>query len=222
MPLSRGFSSIGPPGRILPAAGIAFLACLLVISGCTAPVIPSPLPATTTAPPVATTQVPPPPATTRVPATTPMPSYLTYSSPENGFSISYPSGWTVQEGKGGSVVTFTAPSSGMGSIPATVKIFVEDISANPMGLEQYKNAQLAKRQSLSGYNIVYDLFYKGTGYNGWKIGYTYQSGTLMKTFELYIMRGTMVYTITYSSKEDQFAAYSQQFDTMIKSFQLTG
>jgi len=210
------------PGWALFLAGAALLLCTLALAGCTQPVIPSPVPAQTTPATVAATLTQPVTVTTPAVIPTKASDYLTYTNTQYGFSMLYPAGWTVQEGRGGSVVTFSAPSSGMGDVPATVKISVEDISASPMGPEQYKNAQLAKRQTLSGYNNIYDLYYKGTGFNGWKIGYTSQAGTLMKTFEIYVIRGTTAITITYSSKEDQFAAYSQQFDTMLKSFQLTG
>ena len=60
------------------------------------------------------------------------------------------------------------------------------------------------------------------GFSGWKIGYTYQVGTLMRSFEIYVIRGTTALTFTYSSKEDQFAALSPVFNNMVKSFQLTG
>jgi hypothetical protein len=213
-------SSRWKPGRAALLAAIALLLCIFTLAGCTQPVIPSPVPQPTTQAPVATAQATAAPTTTV--QVTKGADYLTYTNPQYGFSVSYPVGWVKVEGAGGSVVGFSAPTSGMGDMPATVKISVEDLSANPMGLEQYKNAQLAKRQTLSGYNNIYDLFYKGTGFNGWKIGYNSQGETLMKTFEIYILRGPTAITFTYSSKEDRFATYSQQFDTMLKSFQLTG
>jgi hypothetical protein len=212
----------GRPGWALFLAGAALLLCTLALAGCTQPVIPSPVPAQTTPAIAATTLTQPVTVTTTAMFTTKASDYLTYTNTQYGFSLLYPAGWSVQEGKGGSVVIFSSPSSGMGDNPATVKISVEDLSANPMGPEPYKNAQLAKRQTLSGYNNIYDLYYRGTGFNGWKIGYTSQAGTLLKTFEIFVIRGTTAITITYSSKEDQFAAYSQLFDTMLKSFQLTG
>jgi len=211
------------PGRALVLAGaVLLLLCVVALPGCTQPVIPEPWPAQTTPAPVATT---PAPVTTKATTTLATPKgteYLTYTNAQNGFSISYPSGWTKQEGAGGSVAGFSSPSSGMGDIPASVKVLVEDLSANPMGLEQYKNAQLAKKQGLTKFNLIHDLPFKGTSYNGWKIGYTYEAGSLMETFEIYALRGTTAYTLTYTTKEDRFASFSQNLDTISKSFQLTG
>jgi hypothetical protein len=222
MPRSRRRSPHGTPGRGLVLAIAALLLCILSLTGCTQPVIPAPAPAQTTLPPVTMTRTQAIPPATTAPVTTKRPDYLTYTNTQYGFSMSYPAGWSIQEGKGGSVVTFSSPSSGMGDTPATVKISVEDLSGNPMSLDQFKAAQLAKKQGLDKFNIIYDLAYKGPGFNGWKIGYTYDAGTLMKTFEVYILRGGQAYSIDYSSKEDRFAGYSVQMDNMLKSFQLTG
>jgi len=210
-----------PPGRLMFVAGIAILLCFIAFSGCTQPVIPLPGPVSTTSPPVVTTGAPVPPVTTSQ-VTTRGPDYLTYTNSQYGFSISYPSGWTVQENTGGSVVTFASPSSGMGDIPGTMSVTVEDLTASRMSLEQYKAAQLAKNNGLDKFNVIYDLPYKGTGFSGWKIGYTFDSGTLMRSFEVYAIRGTLGYTLAFSSRDDRFAGYSVQSDTMFKSFQLIG
>ncbi len=202
-------------------AGAVLILCMLALSGCTQPVIPEPFPARTTPVPVATTQAPTAPPVTTVQVTRGA-EFVTYTNPQYGFSISYPVGWVKVEGAGGSVIGFSSPSSGMGDIPASVKVFAEDLSANPMGLEQYKNAQLAKKQGYQSFNTIQDGPYKGSGFTGWKVGYTYDAGTLMKSFEIYAIRGTTAYTLTYTTKEDKFASFSSVLDTMSKSFTLTG
>jgi hypothetical protein len=209
------------PGRLLFVIGIAILLCFIAFSGCTQPVIPSPAPVSTTSPPVVTTRaaVPPPVTTSQV---TPKGSdYLSYTNSRYGFGLSYPSTWTKQENVGSSVVTFTSPSGGMGDIPATMRIVVEDLTANPMSLEQYKAAQLAKKKGLDGFNLIQDGPYKGNGFTGWKIAYTGIQGSLMEWVEIYAMKGMSAYTLTYTSKEDKYAGYVVQMDNMLKSFQLT-
>jgi hypothetical protein len=89
-----------------------------------------------------------------------------------------------------------------------------------MSLDQYRAAQLAKKQNLDKFNMVYDIPYKGNGYSGWRLGYTYDTGVIMRTFDTYAIRGTMAYTISFTCRDDQFASYSVQSDTMFKSFQL--
>lgn len=206
--------------RFIYVIGIAILFCFITFSGCTQPVIPSPSPVPTTTPPVVPTGAPVPPSTTS--RATPMgPDYLTYTNSQYGFSISYPSSWTKQENTGSSVVVFTSPSSGMSDIPATMRVAVDDLTANPMSLDQYRAAQLAKKSGLDKFNVIFDLPYKGTGFSGWKIGYTYVSGTIMRSFEVYAIRGTTGYILAFSSRDDKFAGYSVQSDTMFKSFQLT-
>ncbi|HMA05829.1 MAG TPA: hypothetical protein VKO45_07865 [Methanomicrobiales archaeon] len=216
----RGISPLSPPGRFLLVAGIAFLACLLAFSGCTSPVIPSPLPATTP-PPVVTTQAPPTARPTIVVTTPTQQAYLTYSNPQYAFSISYPVGWTKQENVGANAVVFTSPSTGsLSDIPATMKIAV--ILDNTLSLEQFKNAELAKRHALDNYNLIYDQAYKGTGFSGWKVAYTANQGVLTEWVEIYAIRGSTAYTVIFSSRQDRYANFVIQSDQMFKSFQVTG
>ena len=208
--------------RLLLGIALSILLGCILLSGCTQPVIPSPTtPAPGTSAPVGPTGTPAPaPATVR--ATPAGSDYLTYTNSQYGFTISYPSGWGKQENTGTSVVTFTAPSSGMGDTPASMRITVDDLTANPMSLTQYRTAQLAKKSGLESYNQIYDQAYKGPGYGGWKVGYTYNTGVLMEGFEIYTIRGTSAFTLAFTSRMDRFADYSVQSDTMFKSFQFTG
>jgi len=106
----------------------------------------------------------------------------------------------------------------MGDIPVTMRVVVDD--QNTLSLEQYKNAQLAKKQGLDRFNTILDLPYKGPGFSGWKVGYSYDAGTIMKTFEIYAIRGTNAYTVTFTSRDDRFAGVSVPMDVMFKSFTL--
>jgi hypothetical protein len=210
-----------PPGRLIFVTGIAILLCFIAFSGCTQPVIPSPGTVSTTQPPVVTTGAPVPLVTTSQ-VTTRGADYLTYSNSQYGFSISYPSGWTMQENTGGSVVTFQAPSEGRDDLYLeNMKVTVEDLSSSPMSLEQYKSAQLAKKQALANFNLIYDQAYRVSGFNGWKIAYTGNSGMLMEWVEIFTIRGTTAYDITFSAQESSYANYVVAMDTMTKSFQLT-
>jgi len=205
----------GTTGRALLIC-IALLLCILTLPGCTQPVITAPTPAQTTPIPVATTQTHALPLATTVQTTTTGGAYLSYTNTQYGFSISYPASWSVQENTGGSVAAFTAPSSGMGDVPATMKISVEDLSMTPTSLAQFRAAQLAKVQGLQNYNLIYDDPYKDL--NGWKVGYTYLSGSMMRSFVILTIRGSQGYTISFTSRDDQFAAYTVLSDTMFKSF----
>ena len=209
------------PGRLLFVIGISILLSAVAISGCTQPVIPLPGTVSTTSPPVGTTSAPTLPLVTTGTTEPGGSNYYTYSNTQYGFSLTYPSGWTKQENAGTSVVTFTSPSTGMGDIPATMKVTVDDLTANPMSLEQYKAAQLVKKSGIQSFNLIYDQAYKGVGFSGWKIAYTGNVGYLMEWVEVYIIKGTTGYTLTFSSKEDKYANYVVPMDNMIKSFQLT-
>jgi hypothetical protein len=211
------------PGRFLLVLGIALLACLIAFSGCTQPVIPSPVPSETTPPPVVTTQVVVPLPATTSQGTQKGQDYLTYENSQYGFSISYPSGWRKQENTGGSVVVFTSPTTGMVSdIPATMSVTVDDLRANPMSLEQYKNSKLAGRQGLPSFNMLQDMASKGSDFTGWKTVCTANPGTLTEWVEVYAIRGMTAYTVTFTSREDRYASFVIQSDAMFKSFQLTG
>ena len=203
--------------------GIAILLCCIALAGCTQPVIPSPVPVSTTSPPAVHNRSPGAACATCKPGDAQGAGLSRLCKhPGTGSPCPIPPGWTKQENTGTSVVTFTAPSSGMGDTPATMKVSVADLTANPMSLDQFKAAQLAKKAGLESFNLIYDQAYKGTGFSGWKIGYTYNTGTLMEGFEVYIIRGSNAYTVTFLSRMDKFAGFSVQSDNMFKSFQLTG
>jgi len=211
----------GSKERLLFGIGIAILFCFITFSGCTQPVIPSPAPVSTTPPAVTITAAPAPAPVTTSQAAPTGSGYLTYTNSQYGFSISYPSSWTIQENTGSSVVVFTSPSGGMGVIPATMRVTVEDLTANPMSLGQYEAAQFAKVKGIDGFNPIEDGPYKGNGFTGWKVAYTGNQGTLMEWVEVYAIKGTTAYTLSYASEEDKYAGYVVQMDTMFKSFQLT-
>jgi hypothetical protein len=209
------------PARLLFVTGIAILLCAAAISGCTQPVIPMPGTVSTTPPPVVTTSAPSPPQAPTAQATPKGSTDLTYSNTQYGFTLNYPSGWTKLENAGTSVVTFTSPSTGMGDTPAIMRVTVDDLSASPMSLEQYKAAQLAKKKGIDSFNLIYDQAYKGVGFSGWKIAYTGNQGTLMEWVEVNIVKGTTGYTLNFASKEDKYANYVVHMDNLFKSFQLT-
>ena len=219
MPPYRGTFPGKTAERVLLVATAALLLCLLSLSGCTQPVIPSPAPAQTTAPPVATPRAPAATPATPAPVTTTGTDYLTYSNSQYGFTMVYPAGWSKQENTGNNVVVFTQPSQGMGDIPSVMRVSVADISSTPMTLEQFKAAQLAKKPGL---NLIYDQAYKGNGFGGWKVAFTVNQEPLMEGVEVYTIRGPYAYTIAYSAKENKYAALVVPMDAMFKSFQLTG
>ena len=220
MPRFSGTPASGPRA-LLPVAGLAILLCIVAFSGCTQPTIPSPGPALTTPPAAATTAPPAPPAATTVQSTSAGTGYLTYSNTQYGFTMTYPSGWSKQEGTGGAVVTFTSPSTGMGDVPAVMKVTVDDLSSSPMSLDQYRAAQVAKKNNIDGFNLIYDQAFKGVGFSGWKIAYTGNIGYLTEWVEVYVVKGTTGYTLQFSSKEDKYAGFVVPMDNMFKSFALT-
>jgi len=221
MPESRGISPSGSPERLLFLAGLVLLGCLLLASGCTQPVIPTPEIARTTPVPEATTRAATPAPVTTAQVTPRASNYLTYTNAQWGFSICYPSSWTKQENAGPNVVVFTSPSTGMGDVPAVMRITVDDLSANPMSQEQYKTAQLAKKQGLELFNLIYDQAYKGNGFTGWKVAFTGNQGYLTEWVEVYAVKGTTGYIVSFSSKEDKYANFVVPMDTMFKCFQIT-
>jgi hypothetical protein len=217
MPIPRGISPSGSKGRLLFLTGLVLLGCILLFSGCTQPVIPTPSIAQTTPVPAATTRTATPAPVTTSQVTMKIPDYLTYTNPQWGFSLSYPSGWTKQENVGTAAVVFTSP----GDTPATLRISVVDLSSNPMSPDQFKAAQIAKKAGLDLFNLIYDQAHKGNGFTGWKIAFTGNSGYLTEWVEVYAVKGTNGYILSFSSKEDKYAGFVVPMDNMIKSFTLT-
>ena len=208
--------------RLQFVIGTAILLCFIAFSGCTQSLTPSPAPVSTTQAPVVTTRAPAPPVTTtRAVSTTPA-AFLSYENAQYRFRMIYPSGWNVQENTGGSAVTFQSPSEGRDDLYLeNMKVVVEDLSSNPMSLEQYKDAQLAKKQSLASFNKVMDGPYKINGFNGWKLAYTGNTGMLMEWVEICTIKGTTAYDLVFSAQESRYANYVVAMDNMIKSFQFT-
>ena len=212
------------PGTILLLACIALLACLISLPGCTQPVIPSPYPTATTPAPVVTTGVPlPMPVTTAKGGPTTPAAYLTYESPQYGFRISYPAGWSVEENLAAGTIVFRAPAESRDDLyRENLAVTVKDLSANPMSLDQYRAAQLAKAQAITGFNKIIDTPYRLSGFNGYEIAYKGDTGMLMEWVDYFTIKVATAYDMTFTAQESHYANYVVPMDYMIKSFAFTG
>jgi len=212
------------PGLILLLACIALLGCMVTLPGCTQPVIPSPYPTATTPAPVVTTGVPlPMPVTTAKGGPATPSTYLTYTSTQYGFSISYPAGWSVEENPAAGTVVFRAPAESRDDLyRENLAVTVKDLSANPMSLDQYHSAQLAKAQGITGFNKIIDTPYRLSGFNGYEIAYKGDTGMLMEWVDYFTIKVETAYDLTFTAQESHYANYVVPMDYMIKSFTFTG
>src|SRR5437867_13217946 len=65
-------------------------------------------------------------------------NFKTYENKDYGVSISYPADWTVQENFQGTIALFASPKeTSMDLFQENVNLVAQDLSANPMNLEQY-------------------------------------------------------------------------------------
>ena len=212
--------------------------------------------------PTETTTVPVPVNTTEVPvnkttlpaATSPVPSgtipssvtYLTYSNSSYGFSIDYPSDWTVNEAPGGSssdpasppgfepkidVVEFYSPSVTRCShgdcvlVQSEMHVEVDPTPSTTVLSDYYIKDVAAISQDLSiditGHNAVFRL----SGQNAYRLDYRIGSDTsAINVQRAYTIIGGKAYVITfhahapYAGEVNQFEEYYNSAQEMFRSF----
>ena len=179
---------------------------------------------TATQPPETPTTIPTATQPPETPTTQPTTSLSTYDSPAYGIRIKYPAEWTKQEQVMGAVVVFLAPTEGPSDIfQENVNIIVQDLSAQPMTLDEYTELGLGQiEQFITDANILDSTTATLAGIPGGRLVYTGKQGQYdLKWMQVWTIKNDKAYVISYTAEIGRYSAFLETVEEMIDSFEIT-
>lgn len=153
--------------------------------------------------------------------------FLTYTDATYKISLIYPKDWEKKVGKMGTVVAFLSPpENASDEFRENVNIVIEDISSQPMTLDEYTNLSLNQLdQFVQNPNILESSEDTLSGIRAYRLVYTGEmesNGNVyaLKWLQVYTIKNNKVYMFTYTSAEDSYSDYLDSVEEMIDSFEI--
>ena len=155
--------------------------------------------------------------------------FLTYTNPNHGIKIQYPSNWTLGEHPYTDrfVVDFTPTLKNISdTAPATVTLSVETVKQNTT-LNGFTVATLDKaKQSLPGFQIIESNTTTLAGNPAHKITYAFASTDPsvqlpFLSMNVWTIKHSKVYNISYTEAKSNYVKYLSTVQNIIDSFKLT-
>lgn len=140
--------------------------------------------------------------------------YLTHTDATYGFSIKYPSNWEKQNANGDIQVGFISPDI------ENLSVIVEDLSKNPVKLDEYIKAALPQVQKeIAGFTQVENTRVTMGSMPAQKLVYTGKvSGMDLKFMQMITVVNKKAYVFTYTGTPDEFNKHLATAQNMIGSF----
>ena len=149
--------------------------------------------------------------------------YITYENSNYKIKMTYPRYLNKQEDISGETVFFlSSQNSTTDAFPANLNIIVQNISSQPMSLEEFTNLSIAQisemvpdyaisdsRKATLAKEDAYLLSYTGT-----------QSLLKLKWMSVYTIKNDTLYLITYTAGADKFLNYLPTVNKMLDSFEI--
>jgi len=147
-----------------------------------------------------------------------------YKSYEYGISIKYPRSWSRIENMGGVAVQFMSPKdSDMDVFKENVNIVVQDISANPMGLQEYTDLAIKQMEVVfkDKIEVIESISYRLAGHEAHKFLYIGKGPRHnFKMMHVWTVVDDKAYQFTFTAIDAQFDSYYGQAENMLKSFRI--
>lgn len=146
----------------------------------------------------------------------------TYESKDYGVSISYPSNWELRENFEGTIAIFASPKeTSMDLFQENVNIVAQDLSANPMTLEQYTETAIKQLEGVfNNVKIVEKENAKLADLPAYKIVYEATGDYNLKIMHVWAVLDNKVYTFTYSAELSKYDSHLIQVTAMLNSFKI--
>jgi len=147
-----------------------------------------------------------------------------YENSRYGFALKYPAVWSFAENLGGAAAVFVSPKEhALDIFQENVNIVVQDISQNPLGLDQYTATAITQMQAVFGTNLEI-LDSSPTlidGREGHQFGFIGKGpdGNFQYLCRWTIV-GTSAYQITYTAMESGYPKLLPQAERMMRSFKI--
>jgi serine/threonine-protein kinase len=158
--------------------------------------------------------------TTPAPTTLP-PGYLTYTNTTEGLRIMYPPDWEKMEAYMNTVVLFRSPPEDDSDI------FQENLNivtgeTEPMDIGDFTDANIDEiEQSFPGVEILERGSATLAGNPAKKVLFGLVQGQYdLRLLQLYTIKGSTAYVITYTAEKDTYDEYLETAQTMINTFEI--
>jgi len=150
--------------------------------------------------------------------------YKKYVDKKAGFSVRFPNDWAYSMYKDGANVIFYTPNeSDADTFTENVNIVVQDISAEPLNLEEY--TELAIRQMEIVFEgkieVVESLDVRLGSRKAHKFVFLTDGKPITKMMIIWTVKGDLAYQFTYFAQEDTFDFYYKRVERMAASFRIT-
>ncbi|OGX37028.1 MAG: hypothetical protein A3D87_01215 [Omnitrophica WOR_2 bacterium RIFCSPHIGHO2_02_FULL_50_17] len=150
--------------------------------------------------------------------------FLKYENKLYGFSLKYPAAWAYAENQGGAAAIFYAPAENeLDIFKENVNIVIQDISKNPMGLEEYTKTAIRQMQLVFEQNLVI-LESEPTLIDGRAAHRFVFLGKGPEAELRFMCLWTLVdmtaYQITYTAIDAKYDKYIDQVKSLVRSFKI--
>jgi hypothetical protein len=142
----------------------------------------------------------------------------TYSNPNLGFSLEYPSDWQKEE-----ILTFVSPQGGIDNrAPEVIRVTTEVLPTSDFSLDRYSEAALGQVESFQDFKLLNSSFTTLAGLPAYMILYTFteESQTPLQILQLWTVKDGMAYIITYNGTYEEFDSSLPAMQSIVDSFTL--
>tara|TARA_B110000908_G_C9982462_1_gene326083 strand:+ start:95 stop:613 length:519 start_codon:yes stop_codon:yes gene_type:complete len=148
-------------------------------------------------------------------------SYVNYYS-KKGYSFNYNNHyWLLKENQTQTFLFFKEDLEEKKEFNSNINIIIQDLSENPLTLEQYHNTTLSQIEQVLGKTaIVSDKKIEISINNARELVYTMpnQGKGFLKLKQVYFIKENKVYLITYTSKDIEYRNHLLEVDKVFKTF----
>jgi hypothetical protein len=143
---------------------------------------------------------------------------VSYSNPNLGFSLEYPSEWEKEES-----LTFVSPQGGIGNrTPEVISITTEVLPTSDFSLDSYTEAALGQVESFQDFRLLNSSSTTLAGLPAHMILYTFtdESQTPLENLQVWTIKDGIAYVITYGGTPEEFDSSLPTFRSVMDSFSL--
>lgn len=143
---------------------------------------------------------------------------VSYSSPNLGFSLEYPSEWEKEES-----LTFVSPYGGIGNrTPEVISITTEVLPTSDFSLDSYTEAALGQVESFQDFRLLNSSSTTLAGLPAHMILYTFtdESQTPLENLQVWTIKDGIAYVITYGGTPEEFDSSLPTFRSVMDSFSI--
>lgn len=142
----------------------------------------------------------------------------TYSNPNLGFSLEYPSDWQKEES-----LTFVSPQGGINNrSPEVISVTTEVLPTSDFSLDRYSEAAISQVESFQDFKLLNSSSTMLAGLPAHTILYTFtdESQTPLQNLQVWTIKGGIAYVITYGGVPEEFESSLPVLQSVMDSFTL--